>query len=86
MSENTRTGPEWIESICPVCGRNFLITNVNLWVFRRDLPISRKKYKLKRFTFCSYGCTRKAEKEVDERKMYKAKFENEFVKEKSDVV
>lgn len=74
MSENTRTGPEWIERICPVCGRNFLITNVNLWVFRRDLPISRKKYKLKRFTFCSYGCTCKAERRVKEKGFFKSEY------------
>ncbi len=64
---NIRNGPVWVDAKCPVCGRDFLMTNPECWVYKRAF---RNKGRRKIYNFCSYTCTCKADREVSENKRF----------------
>ena len=43
------------ENICPICGRRFIVQDVDSYVYKSKKP--------QRKVFCSWGCLRKYEKE-----------------------
>ena len=53
-----------INAVCPVCGKEWFITNPEMWVFKKDAKLSRDVRR--RVYLCKYSCKRKFDKEYDQ--------------------
>lgn len=50
---------------CPVCEKNFIIHNENMWVYKRKNWNSKRKNRMAILYLCSYACMRKYDRIFD---------------------